>query len=57
MRVILEDGETRGISEEPVVEFHDVVRLFRQAAMAFGFQPQTVNEYFADIDDIGWEHE
>lgn len=53
MKVIIEseDGVV-GMAQDPqAVEFHDVVELFKGAVVACGFHPNTVKEYFEELDE------
>ena len=38
--------------EKGVEEFFRVVDLFKQAALAYGFHPTTVSEYFDEGSDL-----
>ena len=51
MRITIEDDGYLGIAEAPVVEFSKVVDLFKQAAMASGFHPDTVLGYFKELEE------
>ncbi|HQM30867.1 MAG TPA: hypothetical protein PLR20_16085 [Syntrophales bacterium] len=53
MRITIEDDDlkVKAIVESPAAEFDEVVELFKQAAMAFGFHPNNVTEYFEELDE------
>lgn len=53
MRITLEDDDlkVKAVVECPAVEYHEVVEIFKQVSLAFGFAPGTVKEYFEGLDE------
>lgn len=41
--IVIDDGDDK--------QFHEVVELFKSAAIGYGFHPDTVREYFNELEE------